>query len=100
MNIDSLVVTNERIILRHPHAARLKRDHTDYSYSDIEGVQLDKGVMRSTLKLKLKRKGESLELGKLPTPHAEKGYGIIRENVGRFQAPFSTGYENAPKDPK
>jgi hypothetical protein len=100
MNIDSLVVTNERIILRHPHAAGLKKDYTDYSYSDIDGVEMDKGVMRSKLRLKLKGNDESLELDKLPTDHAQKGYGIIRENVGRFQAPLSTGYANAPKKPK
>jgi len=98
INIDSLIITNERIILRHPHAVRLKRDYTDYSYSDIAGVTLDKGILRSTIKLTLKRDEKSLELGKLPTSLAEKGYGIIRENVGRFQAPFSTGYANAPKD--
>ena len=100
INIDSLIITNERIILRHPHAVRLKRDYTDYSYSDIAGVTLDKGIMRSTLKVKLKRDEKPLELGKLPTSLAEKGYGIIRENVGRFQAPFSTGYGNAPDAPK
>jgi len=100
ISIDSMVVTNERIILRHPHAAGLKRDYTDYSYSDIDGVELDKGLTRSTIKLKLKGKKESLELSKLPTPHAEEGFGKIRENVGRFQAPFATGYANAPKDPQ
>jgi hypothetical protein len=48
----------------------------------------------------LKRDAKPLELGKLPTSLAEKRYGIIRENVGRFQAPFSTGYANAPDAPK
>lgn len=100
MNIDSLIVTDQRIILRHPHALGLKKDYTDYSYSDIGGVELDKGILRSTIKLTLKRDEEPLELGKLPNSLAEKGYGIIRENVDRFQAPFSTGYPNAPDAPK
>ena len=43
INIDSLVVTNERVVLRHPHALGLKMDYTDYSYSEIAGVELDKG---------------------------------------------------------
>ena len=43
-SIDSLVITNERIILRHPHAMALKTDFTDYSYSDIAGVSMDKGI--------------------------------------------------------
>lgn len=100
ISIDSLVITNQRIILRHPHALGLKRDYTDYSYSDIVGVAMDKGFLRSTLKLTLKGKGESLDLAKMPTNLAQKGYGIIRENVGRFQAPLSTGYANAPANPQ
>jgi hypothetical protein len=100
LNIDSVVVTNERIILRHPHAAGLKKDYTDISYSDVEGVELDKKITRATLRLKNKKSKEAMELGNLPAEHAEQAYGIIRENVGRFQAPLSTGYANAPKKPK
>jgi hypothetical protein len=100
INIDSVIITNGRVILRHPHALRLKKDYTDYSYQDITNVVLDKGIMRSTIKLTIKREGEPIELGKLPNSLAEKAYGIIRENLGRFQAPFSTGYGNAPPFPQ
>jgi len=100
INIDSMAVTNERIILRHPHALALKRDYTDYSYSDIEGVQMKKGIFRSKIELKLKNKKESLLLGRMPHHAAEEAYGKIRENVGRFQAPFATGYANTPADVK
>ena len=105
INIESVIITNERIILRHPHALGLKQDYTDYSYRDITNVTLDKGIMRSTIKLTLKPKEgnqgknpeEHLELDKLPNDLAEKGYGVIRENIGKFQSPFSTGYANFPK---
>jgi hypothetical protein len=96
INIDSVIITNGRVILRHPHALRLKKDYTDYSYQDITNVVLDKGILRSTLRLTVKRDEKLLELGNLPNSLAEKAYGIIRENLGRFQAPFSTGYANAP----
>ncbi len=48
INVDSVVLTNERVILRHPHAMRLKKDYTDFSYTDIANAILDKGVLRST----------------------------------------------------
>jgi hypothetical protein len=96
ISIDSMIVTNERVILRHPHAAGMKKDYTDHSYSDIAGVGMNKGLLRSKIKLTIKGKGESMDLDKLPTPDAEHAYGIIRENVGRFQAPFSTGNATAP----
>ena len=92
INIDSVIITNERVILRHPHALNLKKDYTDYSYRDITNVVLDKGILRSTIKLTVKRDEKILELGQLPNSLAEQAYGIIRENIGKFQSPFSTGY--------
>jgi len=108
INIESTIVTNERIIFRHPHALGLKKDYTDYSYRDITNVTLEKGILRSTIKLTLKHKeehkgiqqeGEHLKLENLPNNLAEKGYGIIRENIGKFQSPFSTGYAGVPSSP-
>ena len=106
INFESVIITNERIIFRHPHALGLKKDYTDYSYRDITNVKLDKGILRSTIKLMLRhgeehpaekqQEGEELDLENLPNDLAEKGYGIIRENIGKFQSPFSTGYANAP----
>jgi hypothetical protein len=104
INIESVIITNERIIFRHPHALNMKKDYTDYSYRDIMNVKLDKGILRSTLKLMLKPKEgnqgknveEPLNLENLPNDLAEKGYGIIRENIGKFQTPFSTGYSSIP----
>ena len=105
INIESVIITNERIIFRHPHALGLKKDYTDYSYRDITNVTLGKGIVRSTIKLTLKngkenhgkqQEGENLDLDNLPNDLAEKGYGIIRENIGKFQTPFSTGYASIP----
>ena len=83
INIDSVVVTNERIILRHPHALGLKKDYTDFNYKDFANVVLDKGVLRSTIKCELRFGGEPLALGDLPNSDAEKAYGIIRENISK-----------------
>jgi hypothetical protein len=44
-----VIITNERIIFRHPHALGLKKDYTDYSYRDITNVTLDKGILRSSI---------------------------------------------------
>jgi len=108
INIESVIVTNERIILRHPHALNLKKDYTDYSYRDVLNVKLDRGILRSTIKLMLKpeegnqgkNQEEQLDLDNLPNDLAEKGYGIIRENISKFQSPFSTGYAGIPSTPK
>jgi hypothetical protein len=90
INIDSVAITNERIILRHPHDLRLKKDYTDFNYKDMANVVLDKGILRSTIKCTLRFGGESLTLNDLPNSDAEKAYGIIRENITRY-TPSSPG---------
>jgi len=85
INVDSVVLTNERIILRHTHALGLKKDYTDFNYGDISNVILEKGVVRSTIKSTLRLGGEPLALGDLPNADAEKAYGIIRGNIARSQ---------------
>jgi len=92
INVDSVVLTNQRIILRHPHDLRLKRDFTDFSYTDVANAILDKGVLRSTVKCQLRFGGDPLNLADLPNSDAEKAYGIIRSNISRYQTPFATGY--------
>ena len=96
ISIDSVLITNQRVILRHPHAMGLKKDYTDYSYQDIANVVLDKGFTRSTLRLVLRFGGEPLALEDLPNSDAAEAYGIIRENLSRYQAPFPQGVAVAP----
>ena len=92
ISIDSVLLTNQRLILRHPHALNLKKDFTDYSYTDIANAILDKGVLRSTVRCQLRFGGDPLNLNDLPNSDAERAYGIIRSNIARYQTPFSTGY--------
>jgi Bacterial PH domain len=96
ISIDSVLITNQRIILRHPHAMGLKKDYTDYNYQDVTNVVLDKGFTRSTLKIVLRFGGEPLALQDLPNSDAQKAYGLVRENLGKYQSPFSQTTSNAP----
>jgi hypothetical protein len=96
INIDSVAITNLRIILRHPHAMGLRKDYTDFNYQDISNVILKKGVLRSTVECALRFGGDPLTLDDLPNDDAQKAYGLIRENLVRFQAPFTAAYSGVP----
>ena len=96
INIDSLVITNERIILRHPRDLGLKKDYTDFNFQDISNVVLDKGILRSTIKCTLRFGGDPLTFSDLPNSEAEKAYGLIRENLVRYQSPFTAGAAGVP----
>ncbi|HVB12621.1 MAG TPA: PH domain-containing protein [Nitrososphaerales archaeon] len=96
INIDSVVITNERIILRHPHAAGLKKDYTDFNYQDISNVVMKKGIIRSTVSCTLRFGGDPLTLSELRNSDAEKAYGLIRENLARYQSPSAARPEGIP----
>ena len=96
INIDSVVVTSERIILRHPRALGLKKDYTDFNYQDVSNVVLEKGILCSTVKCALRFGGEPLELSGLPNSDAEDAYGLIRQNLVKYQAPFGTPQRGVP----
>lgn len=96
LSIDSVAITTQRIILRHPHALGLKKEYTDFGYQDIANVVLERGVLRSTIKCMLRFGGEPLALTDLPNVEAEKAYGVIRENLARFQVPSTIGPVGAP----
>ena len=92
INIDAVALTNERIILRHPHYPTTAKDYTDFPYTDFDTVSLHKGILRSTLIFAPKpgTKASNLkELSKLPNKKAKSAYGIIRENILRYQTPFA-----------
>jgi hypothetical protein len=90
------VITSERIILRHPHALRLKKDYTDYNYQDVSNVVLEKGILRSTVKCTLRFGGEPLSLSGLPNSDAERAYGLVRENLVRYQSPLAAASAGVP----
>ena len=85
IDIDSVVITNQRVILRHPHALGLKKDYTDYNYLDFENVIIDKGILRSTIKCNFKSTAPPLILIDIPKDDAEKAYRTIRDNIYKAQ---------------
>jgi hypothetical protein len=86
--IESVAITNERIILKHATAPGLEKDHTDYNYGDIKDVEV-KGVLRSTLRVMLKG-GESLLLDDMANSDAQEAYGIIKQNLASENAKLTS----------
>ncbi|HVP22374.1 MAG TPA: PH domain-containing protein [Conexivisphaerales archaeon] len=86
MDIDSVAITNEKVILRHPHSLGLVDDYSELSYQDIAEVFLDKGLTRSTVRFRLKLGGDTMELRDLSNADAETAYDIILGNLNKSQA--------------
>ena len=79
--IDTLVITDERIIIRRPPSKPVKTDLTSYRYQDITGVGLEKGFMRSMVRLRVKTAGESMDSIRMPPKLAEQAFIYIKDKV-------------------
>jgi Bacterial PH domain len=90
LTIESITITNERIILRHPHAAKSGEGYTAYSYHDISDVALERGVIGSTIRCNLRTGGQRLSLYDLPSSSARRAYSVIKENLMESRTPYAT----------
>ena len=85
INIESVTITNKRLILRKPSMLRIKKTFIDYFYSDISNVVLDKGPLRSTLMLNLRFEGNDLVIEDIPNSDALEAFKHIREGIDRWR---------------
>jgi hypothetical protein len=82
INLESVAITNKRVILRKPSMLTIKKSYTDYGYADILNVSIDKGPLRSTLKLNLRIDATDLLVEDIPNDDAEEAFRIIRSRIG------------------
>lgn len=83
IDLESIAVTNKRVIFRKPELLALKKKFTDYGYADILNVSIDKGPLRSTLKLNLRLDGTDLLVEDIPNDDAELAFQIIRDEIDK-----------------
>ncbi len=88
ITIDTVAITSERIILRRPNAQGLETGLTIYNYSDITGVGLEKGFMRSIIRLRVKSNGGSMDALRMPPKLAEQALSYLKERVCGIKSPF------------
>jgi hypothetical protein len=81
VNTESLIITSRRVILRKPSMMNIKKSYTDYNYSDISNIILDKGPLRSTIILNLKLDANDLIIENVPNDMAQQAFRLIRERV-------------------
>ena len=81
VNTESLIITSRRVILRKPSMMNIKKSYTDYNYSDISNIILDKGPLRSTIILNLKLDANDLIIESVPNEMAQQAFRLIRERV-------------------
>jgi hypothetical protein len=81
IDLESIAITEQRIILRRPSMLTIKKSYTDYSYGDIVNVSIDKGPLRSTIKLNLRMDSNDLLVEDIPNDDADAAFKVIREKI-------------------
>jgi hypothetical protein len=81
INVESATITSKRVILRRPSMLRIKKSYTDYLYSDITNIVLDKGPLRSTIMLNLRMDANDLVIEDIPNEMAQQAFRLIREGI-------------------
>ena len=90
INIETVTITNKRLILRKPSMLRIKKTFVDYFYSDIANVVLNKGPLRSTLMLNLRFEGNDLVIEDIPNDDALEAFKYIREGIDKWRRETSS----------
>jgi hypothetical protein len=88
ITIDTVTITNERIILRRQQAGAETSKLTIIGFSDVSAVGLEKGFMRSILRLRLKGNGGSTEAIRMPTKLADQAAVLLKQKVCGIVSPF------------
>jgi Bacterial PH domain len=78
-----IFVTNQRIIIETSTMLGLHKDFQDLHYSDVEGIELKKGILSSTLIIKSRFKGD-VHINAIPKKQAGNVEQIINEGINRY----------------
>lgn len=89
INIESIAITNKRIIFRKPSMLTIKKSYTDYSFADILNVTIEKGPLRSTLNLNLRPDGNDLVVEDIPNDDAQEAFKLVRQGIDKARTKFT-----------
>ena len=88
ITVDTLALTNKRIIIQRSPTDPAKPDLTIYEYQDITGVGLEKGFMRSIIRLRVGPNGGTMDSIRMPPKIADQAMTYLKEKVCGIKSPF------------
>jgi len=83
---ETVVVSDQRIIVKKSGGLRLKKSFVDYPYSNMVNIRLDRGVRRASIEILMKSGVQSIRIGNLSKSDAYQLHRILRENIIRVSS--------------
>lgn len=83
---DYIVITTERVMIRRPDWFGITASNRDYRYDDMGNVTVRRGILNSTIEVKMRFLSHDLMLKAVPKEEAPKIASTIQEGIdGRFE---------------
>jgi hypothetical protein len=79
--LESVFITNIRVIKMKPKTLGLRADIEDYLYKDMANVKLDKGIFRSSISIVMRFRSDSIKIENIPKDDAYKIFKAIDDGV-------------------
>jgi RNA polymerase subunit RPABC4/transcription elongation factor Spt4 len=80
---ETVVVSNQRLIIRKSGGLGLRKSFVDYPYSNMVNVQLDKGLRRSSVEISMRSGVQTVRIRGMSNKDAYQLHRIVRENIIR-----------------
>ncbi len=83
---DSIIVTTERVMIRRPKLFGFAASNKDFRYSDMGNVTVHRGILNSTVEVKMRFLSHDLILRAIPNEEAPGISSTIHKGIdGRFE---------------
>jgi RNA polymerase subunit RPABC4/transcription elongation factor Spt4 len=80
---ETVVVSDQRIIIRKFNGLRLKKSFVDYPYSNMVNIRLDRGVRRASVEILMRSGVQSIKINNLSKTDAYQLHRTLREYIAR-----------------
>jgi len=83
---DTVVVSDQRIIIRKSASLGLKKSFVDYPYSNMVNIKLDRGMRKASVEILMRSGVQNIKIDNLTKQDAYQLHRVIRENIIRGAA--------------
>jgi hypothetical protein len=90
MGLESIFVTERRVIKMKPKTFGLRADIGDYLYKDMANVKLNKGLLRSGIRIQMRFMSEDVRIENIPKDGANKVFKAIQDGIAGMLGGGST----------
>ncbi|VVC06296.1 Bacterial PH domain protein [uncultured archaeon] len=81
INPDTIFITTKRLMIRKPTSLGLRKNIEDYRFADIANVKLHKGIVRSSILLKVRFLSDDLEIDNISKEAGDKIVQLIQQGI-------------------